>query len=230
MDPFYLIKQEILTDIEHIHELIDTRNDMIHDHRGINIDVFKKLGAQMTNESTAVRGLLKDIKESIDHVRANPEQFQVSELELNNRTSFVQNTENELNEIDEKIKDQSNNQKVLYKSNFESKSTIDNNNNFEGNPNNGNAQSSLLEEHAEQINMIEESVSMQLQIAREIGHEFDDQQEIIIQLDENITSADEAMKSVTAKIKNILENEGKLPTSLAFGLSILLIILLFFAI
>ena len=50
MDPFYLIKQEILTDAEHADELLETRSDMINDHRGVNIEAFKKLGVQISNE------------------------------------------------------------------------------------------------------------------------------------------------------------------------------------
>ena len=70
----------------------------------------------------------------------------------------------------------------------------------------------------------------QYQLARQISNELDDQKQIIIELDEGIDSASDAMKSVTDQIKKVIENEGKLPTGIAFVLALILIILLFIAV
>lgn len=235
MDPFYLIKQEIATDVEHIQELVDTRNDMIHDPRGVNFDVFKNLGVQSTNEINSVLGLLKDTEETIEHVRANPSNFpQVIGTELQNRANFCNETREKIKKLEETIKEQSTqiSQSVQY---IKKISSTDPNDfealNSEPNDINGNElASTFLEQHDEEINHIDEMAKTQYQLARQISNELDEQQQIIIELDEGIDSASDAMKSVTDQIKKVIENEGKLPTGIAFVLAIILILLLFIAI
>lgn len=234
MDPFYLIKQEITTDVEHIQELVDTRNDMIHNPRGINIEVFKNLGIQVTNEINSVTGLINDTEESIEHVKANPNNFpQVSKTEIQNRSKFCQEMREEIKKYEEIIKDQSSriNQTAQYIKKISSAAS-NGFNNFDAasNDNNNNQNLSFLEQHDEQINQIDEMAKTQYQLAKEISHELDEHQQIIIELDEGIGSASDAMKSVTDQIKKIIEEEGKLPTGIAFVLAIILIILLFIAV
>lgn len=232
MDPFYLIKQEITTDVEHIQELTDTRNDMIHDPRGINLDVFKNLGIQANNEIISVNSLIKDTEESIEHVKANPSNFpQVSEIELQNREKFCQEIKEEIKKYEETIKEQSTrvNQSAQY---IKQISSVASNGfeNIDGPSNNNNQELTFLEQHDEQINQIDEMAKTQYQLARQISNELDDQKQIILELDEGIDSASDAMKSVTNQIKQIIENEGKLPTGIALVLAIILIILLFIAV
>lgn len=234
MDPFYLIKQEITTDVEHIQELVDTRNDMIHDPRGINFDVFKNLGIQATNEINSVYSLISDTEESIEHVKANPSNFpQVSETELQNRSNFCQEIREEIKKYEEQIKEQSSHvsQSAQYikqissvaSNGFENLGTLPNDNDNDQNL-------AFIEQHDEQINQIDEMAKTQYQLARQISNELDDQKQIIIELDEGIDSASDAMKSVTDQIKKVIENEGKLPTGIAFVLALILIILLFIAV
>ena len=227
MDPFYLIKQEILTDAEHADELLETRSDMINDHRGVNIEAFKKLGVQISNEILSMQQILKDIEESIEHVKENPDDFQIEQNEIESRENFCSEMKSKISEIEQKLKDQSNNQKVIFhQSNFNDNNIHDNKSHISQN----NQESLMLEDHAEQLNNIQESVNIQLQLAKEINNEFDDQRELIIELDDNITSAEDAMKNVTNQIKGIIEKEGKVPTGLAFALSIVLILLIFLAV
>ena len=227
MDPFYLIKQEILTDAEHADELLETRSDMINDHRGVNIEAFKKLGVQISNEILSMQQILKDIEESIEHVKENPDDFQIEQNEIESRENFCSEMKSKISEIEQKLKDQSNNQKVIFhQSNFNDNNIHDNKSHISQN----NQESLMLEDHAEQLNNIQESVNIQLQLAKEINNEFDDQRELIIELDDNITNAEDAMKNVTNQIKGIIEKEGKVPTGLAFALSIVLILLIFLAV
>ena len=235
MDPFYLIQQEITTDIEHIQELVDTRNDMIHDPRGVNAEVFKNLGIQSTNEINSVLVLLKDTEESIQHVKANPSNFpQVTESELQNRAQFCEDKKKEIQKFEEMLKEQSSciSQSVQYIKQISNNAS----NGFESlgaesNDNNGNELvSTFLEQHDEEINHIDEMAKTQYQLAKQISNELDEHKQIIIELDEGIDSASDAMKSVTDQIKKVIENEGKLPTGIAFVLAVILIILLFIAV
>lgn len=223
MDPYYLIQQEVLTGMEHLREILETREDMINDSRGINLEVFKTLGMQLSNEVTNVGNLVHDIEDSVEQIKANPSQFQISESELANREKFIADALSSLSDIDTKAKTQSTNQKITFHGS---------NTNYNEKENGNRSQfqrDQMIEQREEQLNMIEETVEMQLTYAREIDNELADQQEVLLALDENIDSAAEAIKDVTARIKQLIENEGKIPTMLVCILSIILVILLFFA-
>lgn len=209
--------------MEHLREIIETREDMINDSRGINLEVFKTLGMQLSNEVANVGNLVRDIEDSVEQIKANPSQFQISESELANREKFIADTLSSLSDIDTKAKTQSTNQKITFhgtNTNYNEKESA-NRSQFQ--------RDQMIEQREEQLNMIEETVEMQLTYAREIDNELADQQEVLLALDENIDSATEAIKDVTARIKQLIENEGKVPTMLVCILSIILVILLFFA-
>lgn len=225
MDPFYLIKQEIEIDMEHIEELADTRDDMIHDPRGINIEVFNNIELQIANEITTVNGLIKDTNEAIQQVRDNPSEFpQVTSTELSQRSSFCSEIKDRVHKIEKKIKDQASH--VTSKSSYFQPTSLNpraddtlSRNNLE-----------LAIEHDDQRleNLIVE-VQNQLEMAKNVKQEIDDQEPILLDLNENIDSASEAMQNVTRQINQFLENEGKVPTTIAFVLAIILIILIFIA-
>lgn len=221
MDPYYLIQQEVLTGMDRLREILETREDMINDPRGINMDVFKTLGFQLSNDTSNVENLLRDIEDSLAQIKTNPEQFQITESELASREKFVNQTNKELADISERAKNQSLNHKITFSLPTPSPS--------EAPTRSSGQQSQMLEHREEQLNMIEETVAMQLSFAREIDNELADQQQVLLSLGDNIDNASEAMKNVTAQIKRLIENEGKVPTMLVIILSITLIILLFFA-
>lgn len=207
--------------MDRLREILETREDMINDPRGINMDVFKTLGFQLSNDTSNVENLLRDIEDSLAQIKTNPEQFQITESELASREKFVNQTNKELADISERAKNQSLNHKITFSLPTPSPS--------EAPTRSSGQQSQMLEHREEQLNMIEETVAMQLSFAREIDNELADQQQVLLSLGDNIDNASEAMKNVTAQIKRLIENEGKVPTMLVIILSITLIILLFFA-
>ena len=105
MDPYYLIRQEVVTGVNHLNELLDMRQDMLNDHRGINLEVFRTLGIQVTNESQKVKGLVRDIEETINQIKANPDNFQISQVELSSRVEFMKKTVSDLNNIEERARE-----------------------------------------------------------------------------------------------------------------------------
>ena len=222
MDPYYLIRQEVVTGTNHLRELLDTRTDMLNDPRGINVEVFQTLGIQLANEVQKVKGLVRDIEDSIDQINANRSNFQISDVELSSRVQFIKQTVSDLSEIEERMKQQSMNERVA----FHPVNTQDSHDESERVP----RQEQLLVDRQEQIELIEQNVNAQLHYAKAIDRELEEQQEIMLTLDGNIDNAHEAMKDVTQRIKTLIENEGTVPTTIVVILAIVLIFLLFIAI
>ena len=221
MDPYFLIKMEVSTGVEHLRELLETREDMLGDPRGINVDVFRLLGIQLTSEITKVSGLVKDIEETIAQVKLNPSSFGISDAELESREHFVRDIGAEITNLEERAKEQSMNQRVVFHQAAAARGGEE-----ELRP----AQEQALLGREETIDLIEENVNRQLQVAREIDSELENQKELIIGLDESIDNAHDAMRAVTQQVRQLIENEGTAPTVIVVLLSIALVILLFLAI
>ena len=222
MDPYYLIKMEVTTGAAHLRELVETRDDMLGDARGINPEVFRTLGIQLTNEIAKVSGLVQDIEETIEQVRANPTSFGISNSEITAREEFVKEMKSELSHIEERAKEQAMNQRVVFH--------VQANDRSEHGTGPMEGQTQVLAEREETINLIEENVNMQLLVAREIDTELESQREIMFALDENIDNAHDAMQEVTRRVKQLIENEGTVPTTIVVLLSIALVVLLFLAV
>lgn len=221
MDPYYLIKMEVSTGVGHLKELLDTRQDMLSDPRGINVEVFRTLGIQLTNEIAKVNGLVRDIEDTIAQVKSNPASFGISDVELGSREQFVKDVAAEIAGIEERAKEQSMNQRVVFHPASAAQGGDD-----ELRP----AQEQVLLGREETIGLLEENVNRQLQVAREIDNELENEKEVILSLDESIDNAHDAMRAVTNQIKEIIENEGTAPTVLVVLLSIALVVLLFLAV
>ena len=221
MDPYFLIKMEVSTGVEHLKELLETRDDMLGDPRGINVDVFRLLGIQLTSEIAKVSGLVRDIEETIAQVKLNPSSFGISEAELESRERFVKDIGAEIAGLEERAKEQSIDQRVVFHQAAAARAGEE-----ELRP----AQEQALLGREETIDLIEENVNMQLQVAREIDGELENQKELIIGLDESIDNAHDAMRAVTQQVRQIIENEGTAPTVIVVCLSIALVILLFLAV
>jgi hypothetical protein len=217
MDPYYLIKQEITLGAERCQQLLETREDMIHDSRGINIEVFRSLGIQLGNEILNVRSLLRDIEESISRVRSSPGNFQISEAEVAKRIEFTNEIARGLLDIEEKMKGQSINQRVaFYPQRPHAQPALDRD----------REQDQLLAERSEQIQEIEVAIQSELLIAREIRDELDDQAQMLIALDRDVDTAATAMRQVAQRVKAIIDHEGAVPTAVVAVLAVVLIILL----
>jgi type I site-specific restriction endonuclease len=194
---------------------------MIHDSRGINIEVFRSLGIQLSNEILNVRGLLRNIEESISRVRSNAERFQISQTELSKRVAFTEEIARGLLDIEEKMKGQSINQKVaFYPEKPQAQPAADR----------ILDQDQLLAERSEQIQEIEVAIQSELLIAREIRDELDDQAQMLIALDRDVDTAATAMRQVAQRIKAIINHEGAVPTAVVAVLAIVLIVLLYIAV
>lgn len=221
MDPYFLLQKQVISSVENIREIINNRRDMLSDPRGVNVDIFNTLGVKMLNEINDVRTSLKDISESIEQVRNNPELFHISDFELSNRDKFVQNVHNDLDKMEEEMKFQSSNQKV--QPNKRSEGGVSMNSS-------GFDHQDQMQMHQERLDVIGKNIDMQLQLTKEIKNEMDEQNQIILDLEDGVDNASTAMKKVTQQITQLIENEGKLPTMLVFGLSLLLILMIFFII
>ncbi|OHT01469.1 hypothetical protein TRFO_31695 [Tritrichomonas foetus] len=218
VDPYFLNQKEVITSVTQLRQMLSDRDDMLHDLRGVNPDVFKSVGNNMLKELQQARNLLQDIRDSINIVRSNPSRFQISEMELNNRDSFYQSSIKELEDIETQMNTQTANQRVQFT--FQPvpipQEEISPNPTFQ-----------LEQRHEEKIDQIADNVNEQLQIGKMIIDEIEEHSKIIIDLDNGIDNANDAMKKVTNQITQLIENEGKVPTLLVAGLSLALIVMLF---
>ncbi|KAH0785885.1 hypothetical protein GPJ56_010285 [Histomonas meleagridis] len=205
MDPYYLLQKEVITGIDNLQEMLNNREDMLNDSRGVNVEIFKTLGVKMMNDINTIRGFLKDIEESIQQVRQNPEIFQLSENELSLRDSFVQQSTINLNDIEQNMKAQSSNQRIqFHRPSFHEDPLF---------PQETNDPQTQLQLHQEErIEAIGHSVGLQMQIGKEIIQEIDDQRQLILDLEDGVDNAQTAMRKVTRQITEIIDNEGRGPT------------------
>ena len=224
MDPYYLLQKEVISGINNLHEMLNNREDMINDTRGVNVEIFKTLGVKMMNDISTIRGFLKDIQESIDQVRNNPDLFHLSESDLSVRDSFVRQSLSDINDIEQSMKSQSCNQRIqFHRPSFHEEAHSPHDESLSG-------PSQLQLHQEERIEAIGHSVGVQMQLGKEIIEEMDAQRQLILDLEEGVDNAQTAMQKVTRQITQLIDNEGRAPTFAVFGLSIALILIIFFVI
>lgn len=231
IDPYFLNQKEVVTSVNQLQQMLSDREDMLHDSRGVNPDVFRTVGNNMQKEIQQTRNLLQDINDSIKVVRTNPSRYQITEAELNNRESFYNNTIQELNDIENKMNTQTSNQRVQFTFQPVPQDTSLPTNNYNPSSNynsNGQAPQYQFQQHQEeQIDQLSVAIDQQMQLSKIIKDEIEEQNRLILDLDENIDNAHTAMKKVTNQITQLIENEGKTPTYLVAILSLVLIFMLF---
>lgn len=223
MDPFNIIQQDINSELERARQKLETRDDMINDKRGINVEIFNSLGAEVSNILIKVRETIVDVDLVIQKTSENPSRFMISPAEIQNRIQFSKTTKTTINMFDSKLKTQN---KHNFNQFTQANQSFDPTNFDSYGGNHVQAQ----EEHMDALEQLGTSVEMALHLGKEINSELKDQQQMLVSLEGNIDSVSDAMKKVTDQIKNIIENEGKTPTYLVAVLSIIFIVLLFFLI
>ena len=221
IDPYFLNQKEVSTSISHLRQMLADREDMLHDVRGVNPEVFKSVGINIQKELQQARNLLQDISDSIQMARSNPSRFQINDVELNNRDYFYNSSMKELDDIENQMNVQTSNQRIQFTFQPVPISPVPQEDIIP------NQQYTLQQRQEEQIDQIALAVNEQKEIGKMIINEIDEQRQIIIDLDENIENASQAMKQVTNQISKLIENEGKVPTLLVAGLSLVLIFMLF---
>ena len=228
MDPFILIVQELNTDLDSVRNKLDTREDMIHDPRGINMNIFENLGKEIEQLLTKIKSSMIDVDSVIDKLQTNGQEFQLPEIELQNRINFSQTMKEEIKKLENQLIQQKNNQNLQKRVNF-----ADRTSNFgstQSDDNEGNQSMQLYEENQDIIDSISDNVTAGLIMSRTINKELEDHQKLLADLDGDVDNATEAMKKVTDQIKEIIESEGTTPTCVVALLSIAFIVLLFFVI
>jgi hypothetical protein len=218
-DPYYLGQREVVTGITELRSLLDNRADMLSDPRGGNPEIFKSIGARMADQLHTLRSLVRDIVATVEQIHANRAQFRVSDAELAARQNFVVQSKREIDEIEHEMQAQTANQKHhRHASAFPPVAPAA--------PADGPAQAQLQVYQEEQIDKIAETVQIQKQIGKEIVREFDEQHQLILQLDDDMETATSAMQKVTQQITQLIDNEGRAPTYLVAVLSVVLIFML----
>jgi len=221
-DPYYLSQREVVTGISTLRSQLQNRDDILTDSRGGNHEVFKSLAAQMRDGIRTVRNILEDLSGAISQVQSNRAYFKISDAELCNRERFLADSREQVDDIEKRMADQTASQKLQFSvSAFQPVSPV-------GIPSRelGPGQMQLQLYQEEQIEKIADTVRVQKQLGREIGHAIDEQRDMIVAIDAGINTADAAMKQVTQRITQLIENEGKVPTYLVAVLSVILILML----
>ena len=221
MDPYYLSQREVNVGISDLRAKLNDRDDMLHDPRGGNHEIFKAIGMRMTDDLATIRGLLKDMSAAVNQVRSNPAQFKISEAEIANRERFIQQSLQELADIENQLNVQSSNQRSLFHASpFQPVAPV-----AATGPEPTQAQ--LFAHQEEQIDLIGDQVKMQKQIGLQIIDTIRDEGQQLLEFEHDITTANDAMTAVTKQIVTLIENEGKTPTYLVAILSVILVLMLF---
>ena len=231
MDPVPIIQQDIDRTINAMKRALQNREDMLNDSRGGNSDIFSSMGIQILNDAQNARLILNDIQESIDAVRNRTCDVILPEQTLQQRENYVRMTEDQITRIEREVASQ--NAKFSNIKTNKAKYAQFNSSSSNSNSNNplANEESQLMSmSKTERLLQLERDVEMGVRISSEIKSELQSQQSLIKDLDEGVTNATEAMEKVTQRIKALIEAEGKTPTLLVAGLSVLFVILLFFVV
>jgi hypothetical protein len=221
-DPYYLGQREVSLGITELRSLLDNRDDMLTDTRGGNPEIFKAIGIRMVDGVRTVRSLLQDISATFEQIRANRSSFRISESELAARETFVNESSCEIDEIEKRMNSQTSNQKHHFNASaFQPIAPV-------GVPasDSGLGHVQLQVHQEEQIDLIADTVKHQKQIGKMIVQEFDEQHELILEIDAGIDDATSAMRKVTRQITDLIDNEGRAPTYLVAVLSVVLILML----
>ena len=211
VDPYFLVKQEIEKSISKLHQDLAIREDMT---QGGNRDIFRSIGIDMDTSINFIRSSLSDINETIQKCRMDPK-WGLSHSELEQRDQFVRSIQLEIQEIERRMGSQT----IQFPSSQ-----------YQPSKSSNSYQSASLQlqaHHEQKISQIQEAVRMQHQLANEISHDLDEDKLILNDIDSRMDNANDAMKAVTEQITQLIEQEGKTPTLLVFGLSLVLIFLLF---
>jgi hypothetical protein len=225
VDPYYLSQREVVTGISSLRSMLDNREDILTDSRGGNREIFKSIGGRMRDGLNTVRNLLQDIAATIRQVKSNRSFFKVTDGELLNREKFVLESQQELEDIERRMADQTNNQKMPFSVSAFQTTEISDREPGSGTFS-GAGQVRLQVYQEEQIQRITDTVRLQKTIGNEIIHAIDEQHQMIIELDAGIDTADGAMKQVKQRITQLIASEGKFPTYLVAVLSLILILML----
>ena len=218
--------QELNSDMDMVSNKLDTRDDMIGDQRGINVNIFENLGHEIESLLNKVHAGMRDVDSVLEKVQQDRQKFQVSDLELQNRLNFSKKTKDQIAMCEKRLSEQN---KHKFMNSFNQ--NLDGNNNFNDSyGQNGGQSAQMYEENQEVIDSIADNVTAGLLIGRTINKELEDQQRLLATLDDGVDNAADAMKKVTDQIKDIIESEGKTPTMVVAILSIAFIVLLFFVI
>jgi hypothetical protein len=222
VDPYYLGQREVSVGIGELHSLLGNRDDMLTDSRGGNPEIFKAIAVKMVDGIRTVRSLLQDLSATFEQIRANRSDFKISDSELAARESFVNGSRQEVDEIEKRMKSQTSNQKHQFNASaFQPIAPVGI---PAGDPGLGHVQLQMHQE--EQIDLIADSVKQQKQIGKMIVQEFDEQHQLILEIDAGIDDATSAMRKVTRQITDLIDNEGRAPTYLVAVLSVVLILML----
>jgi hypothetical protein len=221
VDPYYLGQKEVTTGLHDLQNMKDDRDDMLNDPRGGNPTIFDAVGVKMGELVTTLRGLLKDMAATVRQVRENRGNFNITDMELSARESFVEEAHRQVSDFENQMHTQSSNQRLQMKTTSLGSGEL-----FDRQP--GQFQETTYAPHQEeQLQRIHETVKMQRHIGEEIIHAIDEQRDMIVELDEDVNQAGAQMKKVTRQITQIIEAEGKAPTYIVAVLSLVLIVMLF---
>lgn len=210
IDPYFLAKKEIEEGIFKLKQDLQIRDDMA---QGGNSDIFRSIGIEMETSINFINNFLSDIRQSIIKCQNEPG-WNISSIELAQRTQFVQSTEKEIQDIEKRMNVQS----IRFPS-------VSNNNSK--NINSSQSSLQLQARHEEKLSQIHQAVKIQHQMAKEIAADLEADKKVIEGLNQRMDSADQAMKAVTKEIITLINEEGKTPTMLVIILSLVLIFLLF---
>ena len=228
MDPVPIIQQDLDQTLLNMKRLLLDREDMLNDPRGGNVEIFNSLGVQISNDAASARSILKDIQDSILAVRGGRCDLNIPEPVLHQRESYVSSTLNQISKIENEVSVQNSRASTIRKANVFPNQNYSNAG--EGFDRVGDENQLVSISKQERLLQLEKDAQMGVQISTQIINELQSQKTLIEDLDNGVTNATEAMEKVTARIKDLIESEGKTPTLLVAGLSVAFIILLFFVI
>jgi hypothetical protein len=229
VDPVPIIQKEIDATVNKMMADLQNRKDILNDPRGGNIDVFTAIGIQISNDVQIVRTTLQDIESSINAVRNHTSDIQLSEQVLQQRETYIRMVRGIVTKIENEIASQNQQSMRLRNDHLFSQKT-EAGNGFENVPENSGSFQQATMTKDERILQLERDAQLNYQVGVAIKNELHSQKQLLVDLDEGVTNATDAMEKVTKQIKDIIDAEGKTPTMTVALLSVVFIILLFFVI
>eukprot|EP00210_Caulerpa_lentillifera_P009673 g9229.t1 len=196
-DPYNLIKQELEQSVNQLQERFSRWSEFrpTNPHRN-------NTGEELERSSGSILWQLDELQHAINIANHDPVKFNLTDIELNNRQSWITNIRRQINTIQESVKSSVlRTEKLTNNSRHEQE-------NQEFLSNQKLEQEMIIRQQDVELDHMEQAVSRIGHVGRTIHSELESQHELLNALDEDVDITGSRIKAAQMKIREVIQNSG----------------------
>jgi len=233
-DPFYVVKEEVQQSVQGVVSLYERWKQLLETTNTATNEEFKWTQNELKTGLRSIEWDLNDLEETISVVQNNQNKFRLDGSEIENRRGFVAETKKKIQQIKDDLgstktkgKVDKDSREVLMATKAPAKTDklteaiVEDNQQFI----NGQQQRMQLieKEQDKKMDIIKENVVKLKEIGHTIGSTLEEHDELLGQIDTEVSSADKGLKGAIKQVSQLLD---RTKDSTQWGIIILLILAL----